>query len=59
MEYIIHEPLLKALHNYLLTKPMGEVEALVNGLRGVTPHQSEAQRQDKDGEDSSSTAQVE
>lgn len=55
MEYLIQEPLLKALHSYLLTKPMGEVEALIHGLRGVTPHQSKAQRDGKDVDTSSST----
>lgn len=42
----ISTQLLNALHAYLLTQPMGEVEALVNGLRQTAPVETPDQKQE-------------
>ena len=43
--YALSEDLRAALHNYLLSRPMGEVEGLVSALRQLP----ELQVQDKEG----------
>lgn len=38
----VNQELLRALHDYLMTRPMGEVEGLVVGLRqSVQAHQAQ------------------
>lgn len=39
-QYILSESLLRALHDYLLTRPMREVESLVTALRNADKHES-------------------
>lgn len=36
-EFLVKEELLQALYQYLMEKPMKEVEGLVNGIRQVKP----------------------
>jgi hypothetical protein len=34
---VIDDALVKAIHDYLMSKPMREVEGLVNALRAIPP----------------------
>lgn len=37
-KYLIPESLIKAIHDYLLSQPMRQVEGLVGALRNVPKH---------------------
>lgn len=38
-QYLVPESLLRALHDYLLARPMREVESLVTALRNADKHE--------------------
>lgn len=40
-QYLIQESLLQAIHDYLLSQPMRQVEGLVGALRNVQKHDEE------------------
>lgn len=44
---MINEELLQALYLYLISRPMREVEGLVNGLRQVKEEQEKAKQVEK------------
>ena len=41
----VHKDVLQAIHDYLLTRPMGEVETLVNAIR-QSPYETDSAKEE-------------